>query len=138
MTYSLGVWQAMLATVYTADKIRLGEYDFVPTSRLATDLGIPAPSLARLLRSLSRAGIIETREGAHGGIRLAVPPDEVTLLDVVEAVEQRRPLFRSDAAPAVSGTTPTRRQRALRSALGSAERAKRRELEVTIEEITKK
>ena len=25
MTYSLGVWQAMLATVYTADKIRLGE-----------------------------------------------------------------------------------------------------------------
>ena len=138
MTYSLGVWQAMLATVYTADKIRLGEYDFVPTSRLATDLGIPAPSLARLLRSLSRAGIIETREGAHGGIRLAVPPDEVTLLDVVEAVEQRRPLFRSDAAPAVSGTTPTRRQRALRSALGSAERAMRRELEVTIEEITKK
>ncbi|MDJ0497787.1 MAG: Rrf2 family transcriptional regulator [Acidimicrobiia bacterium] len=137
MTYSLGVWQAMLATVYTADKIRLGEYDFVPTSRLAEDLDIPAPSLARLLRSLNRAGIIETREGAHGGIRLAVSPDRVTLLDVVEAVEQKRPLFRTDTSPAVTGTTPTKRQQALRSALDDAEGAMRQQLEVTIETITK-
>jgi Rrf2 family protein len=127
----------MLATVYTADKIRMGEYDFVPTSRLAADLGIPAPSLARLLRSLNRAGIIETREGAHGGIRLAVPPDRVTLLNVVEAVEQQRPLFRTDAAPAVSGSTPTKRQRALRSALQGAEAAMRQQLEVTIDTITR-
>lgn len=137
MTYSLGVWQAMMAAVYVADKVRLGEHDFVPTSQLAVDLDIPAPSLARLLRSLNRAGIIETREGAKGGIRLAVPADQVTLLDVVEAIEQQRPLFRTDSLPAVTGATPTKRQKALRSALSAAEVAMREELEVTIEEIGK-
>lgn len=128
MTYPLGVWQALLVSVYVADKVRLGEYDFVPTGRLAEDLAIPAPSVARLLGSLSRAGIVETREGARGGVRLAVPPKQVNLLAIVEAVDPGR-LFRTDAAPAVTGPTPTRRQRALRDALGRAEDAMRSALE---------
>lgn len=138
MSYALGVWQAMLATVYVADKVRLGEFEFVPTSRLAEDLGIPAPSLARLLRSLNRAGIIETREGAHGGVRLALRPEQVTLLAIVDAIEQRLPLFRTDASPRVSGITPTRRQAALRQALEGAEQAMRSSLEeVTIDTVSK-
>lgn len=137
MTYSLGIWQAMMATVFIADKVQLGVHEFVPTSRLAQDLDIPAPSLSRLLRSLNQAGIIETREGAHGGVRLALPSDQVTLLDVVEAIEQQRPLFRTDAAPAVTGETPTQRQQALRAALQHAESAMRSELEVTIDSISK-
>lgn len=138
MSYSLGAWQAMLATVYVADKVQLGEFDFVPTSRLAKDLDIPAPSLARLLRSLHRAGVIETREGARGGVRLAVPADEVTLLAVVDAIERDLPLFRTDSAPRVKGTTPTRRQAALRKALGNAEQVMRSSLgEVTIADISK-
>lgn len=137
MSYSLGVWQAMLATVYVADKVRLGEFDFVPTSRLADVLDIPTPSLARLLRALNRAGIIETREGARGGVRLAVPPEQVTLLDIVDAIEQQRPLFRTDAAPRVTGETPTKRQAALRDALGGAESAMRTSLEgVTVAAIS--
>ena len=137
MSYSLGVWQAMLASVYVADKVRLGEFDFVPTSRLAEDLGIPAPSLARLLRSLNRAGIIETREGARGGVRLAVPPDQVTLLSIVDAIEQKLPLFRTDSALRVTGATPVKRQASLRAALDGAEQAMRSSLEeVTIEAIS--
>ena len=66
MSYSLGVWQAMLAVVYVADKLERGEVEFVPTSRIAEDLGIPAPSLSRLLRSLSGAGIIETPRRRQG------------------------------------------------------------------------
>lgn len=136
MSYPLGVWQAMLATVFIADKVKLGEYDFVPTNQIAADLAIPRPSLARLIRELNRAGIVETREGARGGVRLAVPPYQVTLLDVVEAIQQQRPLFRTDAAPAVTGATPTRRQAALRTALSAAEQAMRSNLEVTIDKIT--
>ncbi|MEN8237964.1 MAG: Rrf2 family transcriptional regulator [Actinomycetota bacterium] len=139
MSYSLGVWQAMLASVYVADKVRLGEFDFVPTSKLADDLGIPAPSLSRLLRSLNRAGIIETREGSKGGVRLAVPPDQVSLLSVVDAIEQRLPLFRTDAAPNVTGRTPARRQSDLRHALDGAESAMRTALEgVTVADISGK
>lgn len=139
MSYSLGLWQAMLATVYVTDKVRRGQFDFVPTARIAEDLGIPAPSLARLLRSLNRAGIIETREGAHGGVRLAVPADQVTLLDLLDAIERKLPLFRTDSTPRVGGSTPRRRQAAVRSALDEAEAAMRASLEeVTLDSITTK
>ncbi|MCB0915344.1 MAG: Rrf2 family transcriptional regulator [Actinobacteria bacterium] len=135
MTYPLGVWQALLVSVYVADKVRLGEYEFVPTSRLAEDLAIPAPSVARLLGGLGRAGIIETREGARGGVRLAVSPEEVSLLQIVEAIDPSQ-LFRSDSTPAVTGPTPTRRQQALRGALARAEGEMRSSLEgVTLADI---
>ena len=138
MSYSLGLWQAMLATVYVADKVAMGVYQFVPTSQVAHDLDIPAPSLSRLMRSLNRAGIIETREGASGGIRLAVPADQVTLLDLLEAIEQKLPLFRTDAEPRVQGETPTMRQAALKGALADAETAMRSRLgEVTVADISR-
>ena len=138
MSYSLGLWQAMLATVYVADKVRLGVHEFVPTSKVADDLDIPAPSLSRLMRSLNRAGIVETREGANGGVRLAIPADEVTLLDLLEAIEQQLPLFRTDAEPRVQGETPRLRQAALKGALADAETAMRSSLgKVTVADISK-
>jgi Rrf2 family protein len=138
VSFSLGVWQAMLATVFVADKVQRGDYDLVPTRRLADDLGIPAPSLARLLRSLSAAGIIETREGVKGGVRLAVPPGEVSLLDIVAAIDGETPIFRTDSTVRVSGPVPESRQRALRAALTDAASALRNTLEeVTIDSITK-
>lgn len=139
MTYSLGVWQATLATVYVADKVRRGDVEFVPTSRLADDLAIPAPSLSRLLRALSAAGIIETREGARGGVRLARDPSQVSLLDIVKAIDGETALFRTDTRPRVEGRTPEQRQRAIRGALGDAEAALRASLrEVTIESISER
>jgi len=54
----------------------------------------------------------------------------------VDAVEQQRPLFRTDASPAVTGETPTMRQKALRAALQGAEDSMRTGLEVTIDTIT--
>jgi len=128
----------MLATVYVADKVHLGVHEFVPTSRVADDLAIPAPSLSRLMRSLNHAGIIETREGASGGVRLAVQADKVTLLDLLEAIEHKVPLFRTDAEPRVQGRTPTMRQAALKGALADAESAMRMSLkEVTVSDISK-
>lgn len=136
MSYSLGVWQAMLATVFVADKVRLGDDDFVPTSKLSQDLAIPAPSLSRLLRALSGAGIIETREGVRGGVRLARDPALVSLLDIVDAIDGKGSLFRTDSAPRVRGRVPSRRQHSLRRALDQSEKAMRASLmEVTIESI---
>lgn len=137
MSYSLGVWQAMLAVVFVADKASRGDLDFVPTSKLAEDLGIPAPSLSRLLRSLSGAGIIETREGVKGGVRLAIAPHDVSLLDIVDAIDGETAVFRTSSDVRVTGATPEQRQAALRSALDRAEEALRRELaEVTIDSIS--
>ena len=72
----------------------------LPASRLAEFHGVPAAYLAKHLQSLSRAGIVEAEAGPRGGYRLARPPAEVTLLDVVEAVEGRAPAFRCTCAVA--------------------------------------
>ncbi|MDX1776560.1 MAG: Rrf2 family transcriptional regulator [Desulfobulbales bacterium] len=47
---------------------------------------IPPHFLAKIAQQLSRAGIIEILQGARGGYRLAVPPEKLTLLEVIEAI----------------------------------------------------
>lgn len=137
MSYPLGVWQAMLACAYVADKAALGDDEFVSTARLADDLGLPAPSAAALLRKLSAAGLIETREGARGGVRLAREARAITLDDILAAMQQARPLFPTDHRIQVSGPTPARRQRQLRDALQGAEDALHETLrEVTLADLT--
>jgi Rrf2 family protein len=53
---------------------------------VAARMDIPDPFLGKIAQQLARAGLIEIVQGARGGLRLVVPPDQVTLLDVVEAV----------------------------------------------------
>jgi len=47
---------------------------------------IPSPFLAKIAQQLSRAGIVEILQGARGGYRLIVPPEKLTLLEVIEAI----------------------------------------------------
>ena len=72
----------------------LPEGSALPASKLAEFHGVPAAYLAKSLQSLSRAGIVESVPGRHGGYRLGRLPAEVTLLAVVEAVEGRESSFR--------------------------------------------
>lgn len=62
-------------------------------ARLAEYHGVPAPYLAKQLQALSAAGIVETVPGPRGGYRLARPATELTVLDVVVAVEGEDPAF---------------------------------------------
>ncbi len=48
---------------------------------------IPASYLSKVLQGLVRAGIVESRRGVGGGFKLAKDPEQLTLLDVVNAVE---------------------------------------------------
>ena len=54
---------------------------------LAEQAKIPASYLAKVLQGLVKAGIVESRRGAKGGFSLFRKPEEITLLDVVNAVE---------------------------------------------------
>ena len=58
----------------------------VPRREVAQSMEIPEQFLGKIAQQLSRAGILEIVQGAKGGFRLVVAPDQVTLLDVVEAV----------------------------------------------------
>ena len=48
---------------------------------------IPLNFLENILRDLRRAGIVESRRGQAGGYALARPPDEISIADVIRAVE---------------------------------------------------
>lgn len=48
---------------------------------------LPEKFLNKTIQLLSRAGFIETRRGMHGGIKLIVSPDSITIADVVRAIE---------------------------------------------------
>ena len=54
---------------------------------LADLLGVPADSLLKVLQQLVRSGILVSSRGRAGGFRLARSTDQITLLDVVEAVD---------------------------------------------------
>lgn len=66
----------------------------LPAARLAEFHGVPAAYLAKHLQALSRAGILESVQGVGGGYRLARPAADITVLDVVEAIDGTEPAFR--------------------------------------------
>jgi Rrf2 family protein len=59
----------------------------VKAEQLAHAQGIPVNFLENILAELKRAGIVQSRRGAAGGYLLARPPDEISLADVIRAVE---------------------------------------------------
>lgn len=54
---------------------------------IARDAGLPQPFLSKILKTLASKGILHSVRGPGGGFRLARPANEVTLLDVVEAID---------------------------------------------------
>ena len=70
----------------------------VKGERIATAQAIPLRFLENILMQLRHAGLVESRRGADGGYRLARPASEVTLADVIRAIDG--PLA------GVSGTRP--------------------------------
>ncbi len=54
---------------------------------LASRLNLPLPALRNILKELAHHGLVASTQGSAGGYRLARPADEITLSDVVEAIE---------------------------------------------------
>ena len=65
----------------------LPEDRVVLRSEVADAQNVPSSFLAKILRELSRAGLLRSSRGVHGGFALARPASEISLLDVVEAIE---------------------------------------------------
>ena len=63
-------------------------------SRLAEYHDVPPAYLAKALQAMAAAGIVESRPGPLGGYRLARPPADITLLDIVRAVDGPGTAFR--------------------------------------------
>lgn len=57
------------------------------TSIVAKEMKIPPSFLAKIISQLSIAGLLHTSRGARGGVTLAREPGEISMLDVVEAID---------------------------------------------------
>jgi len=75
---------AIRAVVYLA---RLGPNQRAATSTVAQEERIPPSFLAKIISQLSIAGLLHTSRGARGGVSLAREPKEISLLEVVEAID---------------------------------------------------
>lgn len=65
----------------------------LPTARLAEYHGVPAAYLAKHLQAMSRAGLLESVQGPGGGYRLARPASEISMLEIVEAIDGHESAF---------------------------------------------
>ena len=68
-----------------AARHRAGER--LSATRLAEETGVPLPTAQKLTGRLAAAGLLETARGTGGGFRLARRAGEISLADIVEAVE---------------------------------------------------
>ena len=71
---------------FAADEDRLYKSD-----DLFEELDIPFRYLRRLLSKLAKEGLLLSIQGKHGGFKLAKPKSEIALLDIVNAVDEKRP-----------------------------------------------
>jgi Rrf2 family protein len=60
------------------------------TAQIAKTTQVPAGYLAKVMQSLSRGGVVNSQRGLNGGFTLAHDPDELTVLEVVTAVDPIR------------------------------------------------
>ena len=81
---------AIRAVLYVAQQ----QHDaHVRAFEIAEGLGLPANYLSKILHALARAGVLVSERGPRGGFRLARPPAELSLADVMapfDPVEEQR------------------------------------------------
>lgn len=75
---------AIRAMVYLAQQ-QPGQV--IQTSMISQTQGIPETFLTKIIQTLQKAGLLITTRGVQGGVQLALPAAEISLLQVMEAVE---------------------------------------------------
>ena len=96
----------------------------VPCSQLALEGHMPERFLLQILRNLVNHGILRSTRGVDGGYSLIRPPEQVSLLELIEAIEG--PI---DGNPAPIEGMPVDTQTRLREALGQVTSSSRKQLE---------
>jgi len=75
------------AVVMMTAAARRGDGARLSATELAEETGVPLPTAQKLMQQLSRHGLLTGQRGAGGGYVLAKPVMEISLADIVEAVE---------------------------------------------------
>lgn len=90
--FSQTVEYALRAVAYLADH----SPEARTTDQISEATKVPKPYLSKVLQNLRRNQIVHSQRGVGGGVTLVKSPDQLTILDVVNAVE---PIVRIDVCP---------------------------------------
>src|ERR1700753_863278 len=101
------------AVVALAELARSGERP-VPIKELAERRDIPEQVLEQLFSTLRRAGLLTSHRGMRGGYTLSRPPEEITVLEVVQALDGKIGSEADEAGGIRGGGGGRRRARGLR------------------------
>ena len=61
--------------------------EFVTSAALADEVGVASPTVAKLLKRLTRAGLVESLRGHQGGYRLARVPQQISVAEIIQALD---------------------------------------------------
>ncbi len=84
MKFSRTVGYAVRATIHLA---RSDSPSPIPCSQLASEGNMPERFLLQILRNLVMHGILKSSRGVDGGYTLTKSPEQITLLEIIEAIE---------------------------------------------------
>jgi len=87
MTNLLRVSEAASLAMHATVLLAASPDRALTTSQIATVLGVSEAHLSKVLQRLGRAGLVRSTRGPRGGFSLTRPSDQITLLEVYEAIE---------------------------------------------------
>jgi len=110
---------ALRASVYLADQTPEAR----TTEQIASVTRVPQAYLSKVMQNLARAGIVRSQRGIHGGFLLNKDPAELTILEVVNAVDPIQRIRTCPLGLVAHGVQLCPLHRRLDNALGMVERA---------------
>jgi Rrf2 family protein len=122
LMFSQTVEYALRAAVYLASQAPGAR----TTDQIASATRVPKAYLSKVLQSLSRAGIVHSQRGIGGGMTLEKTPEELTILEVVNAVEPMARIRQCPLGLAAHGIRLCALHRRLDEALATVEEAFRK------------
>ena len=84
MKISRSTGYALVAVGYIAQHYKDGA---VLAARVSREYGIPLEYLLKILQQLVRADVLHSKRGPRGGFFLGKPAEEISILNIIEAVE---------------------------------------------------
>ena len=89
--YGSGVESGLHCLLHVTNSLEGG----LPSSRdLAEYQGVSVSFVAKIFTKLQKAEIVKATEGSRGGFELSRSPEQISILNVVDAIEGEKPLFR--------------------------------------------
>ncbi len=83
-----------------AEQARAGTATSMNARELAEHVDLPLPVVSKVLKTLTRAGVLESQRGARGGYSLARRPDELSVADMISALDGPLAITQCSLGPA--------------------------------------